>query len=142
MNKDLETLYERAVEDASFRQEFVDSLNLGEMRKYISKLVVKRRQRRNWAMMCLNPILGLRRGVKMIIYPLAFSKEFHPNAHDFLSSLRDHEGHHMFQGAYGAVTARNGEIDAWENTLKNLSSKNSPRYRKRVKKSLDYYKYK
>lgn len=142
MNKDLESLYERAVEDTSFRQEFVDSLNPSGIVGEYARLIVKPKQKKGTLMGCVHPFLlqiGFPVKVKINIYPLAFSREFHPNVHDFLSTLVHHEGRHMFQDAYGKLSSAVAEVSAWENVLRNLSSENSPEYARYVRSQLEYW---
>lgn len=146
--KDLESLYEKAIKEPSFRQEFVNSLDFGGVKQYISGISVKEEDeimvvqgvRKNPIMRCLSgEEIALS---KIEIFPVAFEGRFHRNVYDFLSTLKFHEGFHAYENYYrpryyqsnlfmldvsdkSKVIDLFGEIRAEENTLKNLTSKNS-----------------
>lgn len=148
--ENLESLYEKARIDSSFRQQFLDSLDLGEIRNYVFKIEFQRyylslNEAFIRPLMSCEPIelKGIRIKSKITVYSDAFDE--HKNVYDFLSTLKYHEGFHAFENfADSDISSRvnssrekiiNEELRADENTFNHLNSKNSEDY---IQGILDY----
>ncbi|MBI2579772.1 MAG: hypothetical protein HYW27_02625 [Candidatus Aenigmarchaeota archaeon] len=88
--------YRRAQEDASYRQAFLDSIDLEGARPYVRR-VIYRLHGDGDTVMKVVPSFLQRLSVRRIrsdirVYPLAFSSN--PLYDDFLGTLIDHEGYH------------------------------------------------
>ena len=99
-----EEAFQRARADTSYRQEFLNSIDLEDKRKYIRKVVYDANEELPYpkgqrvVMGGCAPTLtlvGLRgRKLTVLVEPLSFSEERITTYNDFLSSLIDHEGAH------------------------------------------------
>ena len=90
--------YRRAQEDASYRQAFLDSMDLEDAWPYVRR-VFYRPSRDGDTVMEVKPSFLQRHFVRRIrsdirVYPLAFSGQTYPLYDDFLGDLIDHEGYH------------------------------------------------
>ena len=97
--------FERARGDETYRQEFVDGIDLENYEKFIRNKIYKIRHsflnrifshplgKKNMETRPGNGIFQ-RRGSTIYIYPPAFSQEYFPTLEDFISTLVDHEGFH------------------------------------------------
>lgn len=109
--------YEEAVNEPGLRQEFLNSVDLGEAKQYISKAVYKGKPclsdsfgTDKAGFICKVPLktfLGFQ-GIKskVIVYPISFSFQYHANQDDFFSSLIDHEGAHAREFFFNTAAGR------------------------------------
>ena len=69
----------------------------------------------------------------IVVYPLSFSFDFHPNFSDFYSTLVYHEFYHAKQRSIGIRLDPLEEFMACVNQIKNFNSENSDKFKERTR---------
>lgn len=85
--------FQQAIENPSYRQKFLDKIDLAESSLYIKYLEYNPVEN-IFTLMKTIPPNSPRKKSQIIIYPVSFSREYHPAFQDFLCTLIDHEGWH------------------------------------------------
>lgn len=140
--------FQRAREDPSYRQEFLDNLDLEDATPYVRDLRYKNLKDHRGIMSIYLPFIEgiIFRDPRSIIeiYPFSFSPEETENLGDFLSVLIDHEGEHArdfhekpfssWSDHTPKITARR-ELRAIENQLPRLDGRGcSEEFKKHIDK--------
>jgi len=140
---DYELLYQRALEEITFRQEFLNQIDLKEYKRYITKIIYKHKSKKDKRLMWCKPVFSFNifKPVhsKIIVFVDAFDPQIHVNFADFYCSLIFHEGFHAFENYYNHHNANYippisaphydlffdlRELRAYENQSKHLTAEN------------------
>ncbi len=106
MITEFEVNYERARENENYRQEFLNSIDMGEYSPFVKEIKYKPNPNSREGEMRIGSFetilfyCGMRpRRSKIIVCPKAFEKPFH----DFLNIIVNHEGYHAKQLTEGKL---------------------------------------
>ena len=136
--------YKRAIEEITFRQNFLDNLDLGWTRSYVkhikyeSELIDKKDR---IIMRTIQNVVGKKS--EILVYPKAFS-DFHPKFADFYSTLVYHEGYHAresfeFGAEDGILGDLNLELRARKFQLEHVNGENSQAFIDNLRREIRIY---
>lgn len=139
----MEREYQKARENPLFRQEFLDRIDLESYQAYVSRVKYSHQRRHSemdeggsmWNEQS-NPLGWIFRGFKSVIKVTQAPFLELDNPYDFLNILLHHEGEHArqrFENPKDMTKKRDlMENLAWQNQLRNLDPRCSPRYKHAV----------
>ncbi len=101
-------LLEEAKLNPAFRQKYLNQIDLGPMRQYVSEILYQPNQARNVPRAAAASFSNLAHSLllkyhpsQIVVYPSLFEKQpYNDNDDNILSAIRDHEGTHAKQKFY------------------------------------------
>ena len=155
--KRLNEKFLKTINEKSFRQDFINMIELKNILDYVKNIVYNPKYKRNIIMetkSSLKSYFGFKEGKsKIIICPSAFLLDFHPKLEDFLSTLTYHEGFHAKENFEGIINLEPSYMDmgaylefgikkelrACRNQVINFNQNNSEIFKKRIYRNIQEY---
>jgi hypothetical protein len=141
----MESQYQEARRNPSFRQEFLDGIDLGAYAEYVSRvryapqgsfLEEGLKATGGMANLQFNPFGWFLKGFRSLIAVDKRPFDIFENPYDFLNVLLHHEGEHArqrFESPRFVMKKRGlAEVRAWQNQLRNLDQRCSFGYKEAV----------